>query len=146
MIKTVLILLTLASSGCGSGSRQADSDATVEVGDTETSAAGSVSTVDNGVCSTSADNTKCRGNIYIDGQLKTPSSIGLSVGGLCQSGVCCLGCWDGSKCQYFNNKNCSDPSTEPANGLPCSGSCQSGQTCKLGGSSVIPYFFFSCQR
>ncbi len=140
MKTAIAILVFLGSLSCGSGS-PISADASSDIASSP-----SVSTVDDGTCLKAAENAACRGNVYFEGTLKTPSNIGLAVGGRCHGGICCLGCWDGSKCQYFNDENCSGPSTEPANGLTCFGRCSPGTTCQLVGDSTLPLYFFSCQR
>jgi len=77
-------------------------------------------------CLTAADGTLCLGAIYSDGVLQAPNSNGR---GTCHQSSCCLGCWDGSTCRYYDGAACGNSVIR--NGLECI-TCPSGSPyCKL---------------
>ena len=80
---------------------------------------------DDGSCALAEnDEEECGGEILIGGVVQ-----GGSMGGTCRGGACCLGCWDGSRCRYLDDSNCSDGVYR--GGRFCAGPCPEGTSCQI---------------
>lgn len=81
-------------------------------------------TQDDGSCELAGDEVRCVGEILMSGVVQ-----GGLMDGTCRGGACCLGCWDGATCRYFDDSNCSDGLA--VGGRLCAGACPEGTSCQL---------------
>ncbi len=79
--------------------------------------------MDDGFCGGQADGASCEGRLS---GANEPGS-GVHLAGLCHASVCCMGCWDGTTCHYFNDTACP---TGLSGGGECS-VCSKVETCRI---------------